>query len=105
MEAAAAAEAAEAAVDSLGLDSVGVDVHATDGDDEMALAAAGELQLMFAVKNILVNSPKNRGNRPSGGMSLFTPYNVSSILCIHFPFNAYQQPQQLQYRPPMGWPW
>lgn len=44
MEAAAAAEAAEAAVDSLGLDSVGVgvDVHATDGDDEMALAAAGE---------------------------------------------------------------
>ncbi len=50
MEAAAAAEAAEAAVDSLGLDSVGVDVHATDGDDEMALAAAGEL--MFAVKNI-----------------------------------------------------
>ena len=54
MEAAAAAEAAEAAVDSLGLDSVGVDVHATDGDDEMALAAAGKLQLMFAVKNILV---------------------------------------------------
>ena len=44
MEAAAAAEAAEAAVDSLGLDSVGVgvDAHATDGDDEMALAAAGE---------------------------------------------------------------
>ena len=43
MEAAAAAEAAEAAVDSLGLDSVGVGVdHATDGDDEMALAAAGE---------------------------------------------------------------
>lgn len=42
MEAAAAAEAAEAAVDSLGLDSVRVDVHATDGDDEMALAAAGE---------------------------------------------------------------
>ena len=42
MEAAAAAEAAEAAVDSLGLDNVGVDVHVTDGDDEMALAAAGE---------------------------------------------------------------
>lgn len=42
MEAAAAAEAAEAAVDSLGLDSVGVGVHGTDGDDEMALAAAGE---------------------------------------------------------------
>jgi|SaaInl74LU_5_DNA_1037368.scaffolds.fasta_scaffold26850_2 hypothetical protein len=43
MEAAAAAEAAEAAVDSLGLDGVGVDVHAADhGDDEMALAAAGE---------------------------------------------------------------
>ena len=37
-----AAAAAEAAVDSLGLDNVGVDVHATDGDDEMALAAAGE---------------------------------------------------------------
>jgi len=44
MEAAAAAEAAEAAVYSLGLDSVGVDVHATDGDDEMALAAAGEYE-------------------------------------------------------------
>ncbi len=49
MEAAAAAEAAEAAVDSLGLDSVGVgvDVHATDGDDEMALAAAGELKNVY----------------------------------------------------------